>query len=390
MKIIQWIDKFNPPLGGGPTSVLALINGMQDVKFEVVANAVYCHPLIEKYSGSAIISSFLPYDITGHPKYKGIYKALLLPYKTLSEYIRFKNKKKYLEKADYDILHVNGPEINYGFTTFDRLLHNPFFQKITNFKFVNKPKILTLHGTPSLETNNPADFYNEKRMIEMFDNIICVEGYIYEYVKKYAESKNAKNVWFIPNFVDANKFKYTLPTYNEKLKVLFIGRLDPTRGLDLLYGLIKNLPEYIELQIIGSGASIKINELDSLIDNKTNIKFYPNIQNELIPKYIENADIILNPVKVEGISRSSLESLSCGRPVIMLDKGNRYPTIHGKTGYLIKEDINELLSLLEYINDNRSELEKLGRNARKIVEEQFSTDVIIPKIKKIYENLCYQ
>lgn len=74
----------------------------------------------------------------------------------------------------------------------------------------------------------------------------------------------------------------------------------------------------------------------------------------------------------------------------MLDKGNRYPTIHGKTGYLIKEDINELLSLLEYINDNRSELEKLGRNARKIVEEQFSTDVIIPKIKKIYENLCYQ
>jgi len=389
MKVIQWLDKFNPPLGGGPTAVLALINGMQDVEFEVVTNAAYGHPLIEKYSKNAIIHSFLPYDITQHPKYNGVAKPFMLPYKVISEYTRFKNKKKYLEKSDYDILHVNGPEINYGFTTFDRLFHKPFLQKITNFKFADKPKVLTLHGMPSDQTNNPADIYAEKRMIAMFDNIICVGMHIYTRVQNYVEVINQKkNIWFIPSSIDTNNFKYTTPNQNEKLKVLFIGRLSDDWELSLSGSLIKNLPQYAEFHIIGSGKVNIIKKIKSLIERRTVI-FHTNIPNELIPMYISNADVVLNPVKTEGTSRVKLEAMSCGRPVIALDNDGKYPVINGKTGYIIKDDINELLSLLEYINDNRNELEKLGENARKIVEEEFSNEVIIPKIKKIYLDLMF-
>lgn len=388
MKIIQWLDKFYPPMGGGPTFVITLTGSMPDIEFVIMANASYGYPIVKQYSKNTLIQSFLPNDIIHNSRYKGIAKPILLPYKVISEYIRFKKKQKFLEMECYDILHINGPEINYGFTTFDRQLHGSFFQKIANFNFINKPKVLTLHGMPSLQTNNYCDFYNEKRMIEIFDNIICVEKFIYEHVKEYTESRNLqKNVWFIPNFVDTDKFKFTEPTYKEKIKVLFIGRLDPVRGLDLIYRLIKNLPGYVELDIIGSGNNNQLNELKSFINGKRDIKFYENIQNEFIPKYIADCDIVLNPGKLEGISRASLESLSCGRPVIMLDVGDRYPTIHHKTGYLIKDDINELLYLFEYINNNRRELENLGKNARKIIEDEFSNDIITPKIKNIYKDL---
>lgn len=382
MKIIQWYDTFNYELGGAPTSILALAEGMKDVESEVIVNAVRNFPLIQKHSENVSIRSFLPYEVFYSTK------LFLLPYKLLLEYIRFKNKKEYLENTKYDILNVNGPTVNWRFIEFDKVLHKPFLQKITNFKFVNKPKLLTLRGMPSDLTNNPIDIYNEKRMIEMFDNIICVDKNIYYSVMKHIKSKNLKkNVWFIPNFVDTSIFKYTIPSHNEKLKILFIGRLDPSRGLDLVYRLIKNLPNYVELYIIGSAISDKLEKFKRFIAGRENIKFYPNIPNRLIPKYIERCDVVLNPVKIEGISRVSLESLSCGRPVIMLNIGDRYPTIHGKTGYLIKEDINELLSLLEYINNNKNELEELGKNGRNIIEKEYSKEAIIPRIKKVYENI---
>jgi len=382
MKIIQWYDTFNYVIGGAPTSVLALADAMKDVESEVIVNAVRDFPLIQKYSENVNIRSFLPYEV-----FHGT-KLFLLPYKLLLEYIRFKNKKEYLENTNYDILNINGPTVNWRFINFDKVLHMPFLQKITNFKFVNKPKVLTLRGMPSDSTNNPIDIYNEKIMIDMFENIICVDKNLYYSAMKHIESKNLeKNIWFIPNFVDTSIFKYTKSHHNEKLKILFIGRLDHSRGLDLVYGLIKNLPNYVELHIIGSAIGDQLEEFKYFIAGKENIKFYPNISNRLIPKYIERCDVVLNPVKVEGISRASLESLSCGRPVIMLDMGDRHPTIHGKTGYLIKEGINELLSLLGYINNNKNELEKLGRNGRKIIEEEYSKEVIIPKIKKVYENI---
>ena len=233
MKVIQWLDKFHPPLGGGPTAVLTLINYMQDVEFEIITNAVDGFPLTEKYSCNAFIHSFSPYDIVHLAKYKGITKPFMLPRKVISEYIRFNNKCKYLEKTEYDILHVNGPGINYGFSTFDRLAHIYFLQTISNFNFVNKPKLLTLHGMPSLQTNNYADVKNEAKIIKHFDNIICVEKYICDYVTREAKSKHMqKNIWFIPNSIDITKFNYTIPSYDNNLKVLFIGRLDHVRGLE--------------------------------------------------------------------------------------------------------------------------------------------------------------
>lgn len=388
MKVIQWLDKFYPPLGGGPASILTLMNGLKEIEFEVITNASFEYPNLQQYSSNVSIRCFLPYDVTQRSFYKELTKPLYFPYKVASEYVRFKNKKKFLINAEYDILHVNGPELNYGFITFDRLLHRPFLQKISRFDFVNKPKVLTLRGTPSLQTNNYADLCNERQIIEMFDTIICVEKYIYHKLREQDKLTDMGiNVFYIPNSVDINIFDYNVPKYSEKLKLLFIGRLAPVRGLNLIYDLIQNLPNYVELIIIGSGTSNRIKEFRSRIEGKRNVTFYQNVRNNLVSKYIKDCDIILNPVKVEGISRVSLESLACGRPVIMLDKGNRYPVINGKTGYLIKEDINELLSLLDSINTNKEELQRFGQRGRKIIENEFSNEVVLQKIENIYKEL---
>ena len=146
----------------------------------------------------------------------------------------------------------------------------------------------------------------------------------------------------------------------------------------MLLTLIDNLPDFCELHITHNPIKTK---------NNANVHYHGTLKENEVPSFLENIDILFNPVLAEGISRITLEAMSCGRPVIMLDIGDRYPTIHGKTGYLINEEIGELISLLRHIHENRGELMKLGENARRIVENEFSNEVIIPKIKKIYEDL---
>jgi glycosyltransferase involved in cell wall biosynthesis len=111
------------------------------------------------------------------------------------------------------------------------------------------------------------------------------------------------------------------------------------------------------------------------------------VKHENIPDFLHKIDVLFNPITDEGISIISLEAMACGRPTIMIDRGDRYPIINNKTGFLIDDKLQELLKLLEHLNDNRIIIKKTSKNARKIVENEFSNQAIIPKIKNIYESL---
>lgn len=387
MTIFQYNPRFYPIMGGGEVYIANIVQNIPDYYFKIITNALYGHPLIECFSKNSQILRFLPYDWNLVLFYNKKISKALFPYRVLSDIVREKKKYAYLKKSKFDLLHVQGMGFENNFLRVDSWLKSPLFTKLIDFTFVNSPRLLTMHNLISPFTNNPVAKKFEHHIINQFDNIIAVDKNIKSYVKKYIQDKNQdKNIWFIPNSVDTNKFTFTAPIEDKKLKLGFIGRLEASRGLVLLYDLIKNLPEYVEMHIVGAGFSTYIDRFKSKVEI-SKIHFYINVKNEDIPKFLSNMDVIFNPVLAEGISRITLESMSCGRPVIMLDKGDRYPVIHGRTGYLIKHDINELLELLQYLHDNRDELKKIGKNARKVVENEFSNEVIIPKIKKIYKNL---
>jgi len=390
MKVIQLADGFYPLIGGGSLAIRTWIENMPDVEFEVVTNALPSQSLLERYpySKNCYIRRFLPVDITYLPIYKGRAKIFFFPYKILSEWVRFSRKIKYLKKAEYDIIHFNGPVTNYGFFMFDRFLHCSCLTKLNDFSSLSRPKVLTLHGLPSEFTHNRADKENEERIIRMFDNIVCVKRHIASKVRAYSKKiGHDKNVYFIPNSVDTNLFSFAPLPNEDKLKVGFIGRLAEDNGLDLLINLIDNLPSYVEIHIAGLGKTDLIIEFKSRISKKERIHFYPNVPYKELPKIFHEIDILFNPVKVPGLSRVSLESMSCGRPVIMINNGDRYPIIHNKTGFLIKEDIHVLLELLKYLNNKREILVHIGKNARDVVEREFDHNVIIPKLKSIYKSL---
>ena len=334
MKLIgQYYDGYYKASGGIETYITHITQNL-DYEFEIITDAIPGYSLIEKTSKRVAIKRFKPYNHALIPFRSIQNKKILFPYRVLTDTMRMKNKHKYLKKANYDLIHFHGSGVGGAIAKLSYMLKSvKLIEKLTDFSYV-EPKILTVHGLSCLMTDEPLVKEQEMNFINQFENIICVDERLYNFLKENLE--NNARIWHVPNSVDTKRFKFTpLPQENKKLRVGFIGRLEKSRGISLLYDLINNLPSYVEVYVLGAGNSTDIERFKSRVDI-TKIHFETNISYEEVHKFYRKFDVLLNPVIAEGISRVTLEAMSSGRPVIMLNRGNRYPVINEKTGYLIK------------------------------------------------------
>ncbi len=149
---------------------------------------------------------------------------------------------------------------------------------------------------------------------------------------------------------------------------------------------LKQIPDFIDVSWACSEKEQRIVNLKREI-NDPRVHIYPNVKYEEMPNFYSSIDVLLNPGEFKyNMTRVTLEAMACGRPVIMFP-GSRYPLIDQKNGYIIEPDINAVLHLLNDINQDRMRLLKIGEESRKIIEKEFSTEVVIPKIRKIYDRI---
>jgi glycosyltransferase involved in cell wall biosynthesis len=383
--ICQYYDGYYPASGGIETYISNIIQNLE-YDFEIITDAFIGLPLLERAQSNVTIRRFRPYNL-GNVSFRTLRNTKpFFPIRALTDYLRLYQKKKYMKKAFFDLFHIHGAGTGGSLLKLCLILRKKaLIDHILDFSFLGQPSVLTLHGLSSLLSCDTLVARIEGKFIAQFNNIICVDKNIYTYLLNKDEYQD-KKIWFIPNSIDVNTFKLSPFPNKDKLQVGFIGRLERSRGIYLLIELINKLPQNMELSIIGSGNHKEIERFESAIDT-SKINFYINIAHKNIPQFLQQIDILFNPVLVEGISRVTLEAMACGRPVIMLDKGDRYPVIHNETGCIVKPKIDEIIEILKYLNQNRDELENMGKRARQIVEREFSNEKIMPLIDEVYKEL---
>jgi D-inositol-3-phosphate glycosyltransferase len=128
--------------------------------------------------------------------------------------------------------------------------------------------------------------------------------------------------------------------------ILFVGRIDPLKGID---NLIKALPflrhiPKLRLVIIGGGEHSRreIEKLQKLAQNlevRNSVDFLGLIKHEQLPYFYNAADACVVPSYYESSGLVALESLACGTPVVATDVGNHGSVIRqGETGYVIQDN----------------------------------------------------
>jgi glycosyltransferase involved in cell wall biosynthesis len=193
--------------------------------------------------------------------------------------------------------------------------------------------------------------------------------------------------------VDTQFFKsIDLP---KEQKIACVARIYPHKGQNYL---IDAMPKDLRLNIIGR---VYHNDFYNLLVEKSkdkNVKFITDISDQnLVREYSTSLANVLPSVyrdvygqqwlpTPELFGLTLVESMSCGTPVIASDAGGTPEIVEdGKTGFIVPpNDISALHEKIEYFADNPSESYRMGKKARKAVEERFTWDKVARRCLKAY------
>lgn len=223
------------------------------------------------------------------------------------------------------------------------------------------------------------------KLIKCSDFVTTVSNSVKDELEEYY---SLNNVIVIENGVDEEKF---IPSNKKENYILYVGRLSYGKGLfDLLETAKKIRKNYnIKFYLVGKGELEKKLKKEIKKENLTNVRLLGSFKhNELVEIY-KKADLFLFLSYYEGFPTVVLEAMSSGLPVLVSDiEAHTNFLVDFENGILIKkgsaEDASQKISLLL----NNPDLKyKLGKNARKTVEENFTWKKISEKFEGKYLKL---
>ncbi len=205
-------------------------------------------------------------------------------------------------------------------------------------------------------------------------------------IKKFIHVKyniDNRKIVVIPNSININKFKY-LRTQKYFKRVINISRLENQKNLFTLLDLCKMSD--LELDIVGSGVLLK--ELKQYAKKiKLKVRFLGQINNSNLPNLLSRYNFYITTSKIEGSPKSIMEAMSVELPIFGL-KANGLSSMvkNGKTGYLFS-DKKILSNKIIKFSGNTRILKNMGKNARRLIIENFNLNKNIQNEKKIFEKL---
>lgn len=166
-------------------------------------------------------------------------------------------------------------------------------------------------------------------------------------MKKAMQKFSNKRIEVVPNGIDTKKFNFDKYESREKLGldhdkkiVLFVGRLEPVKGLKYLIEAISILKDTKNLELIVVGNGNEKHKLERLAEDlklNENVTFAGKISNKKIPEYMAAADMFVLPSLSEGFPVVLLEAMAAGLPIVTT-KVKGLPEI-------IEDNVNGLLVL---------------------------------------------
>lgn len=258
-------------------------------------------------------------------------------------------------------------------------------------KMIHKKRIvLSTHAIYRLEDRKLLSFLL-KQVLMGFDYILGVSKLS---VRELAEMGYPKSKMAIhKNWVDTDVFsprdkrksrkELNLP---ESLNILFVGRLIERKGVDLLVEASTKL-NGANFNFVGTGPLE--DGLKELSKEAKNV-FYHGILRQSSKKEFEKllnlyvgCDYLISPYLYdEGFSATLIESVCCGTPVIVTNRGSPPTFLNRSVAEFLSSELNsdEIVKCLTKLNKKRYNVAKKSKACRKFGLENFgpkNADVIL-------------
>ena len=249
----------------------------------------------------------------------------------------------------------------------------------------------------------------EKHVIAHVDRIIA--STLAEQTQlQFLYKANRRKITIIPPGVDTGHF-YPIPKDEarqyigadpENRLVLFVGRVEPLKGLDTLIKAIAwhrtFQPGKVTLAIIGGEPdaspqemSVEMARIQKLCDDLCMgrmVVFLGKRAQDTLPYYYSAADVLVMPSHYESFGMVALEAMACGTPVIASQVGGlAFLVKDGETGFHVPDQDPKALceKLLILLNDP-CQREKMGLRAAEYSKD-YAWANIATQMLEVYKSL---
>ena len=269
------------------------------------------------------------------------------------------------------------------------------------------PHVTTFHTTAELKGMTPGGDAEpgmrscaERKIAVSADRIIASTRHEYDsMVSLYEADKDRIRV--VPAGVDLDMFRpgdrmrarEKLGLNGEKV-VLYVGRMDAIKGLDVLIHSVAYMETPCNLKVLVIGGSKqdrefnKTQELANSLGVADRVELLGTVEHELMPLYYRAADVCVVPSYYESFSLVALESMACGTPVVASRVGGLQTVVKdNQSGYLVPWRCPDAFAdRLEVLLSNDSLRKSLGRRASELAK-RLSWKATASAIADVYAEL---
>jgi len=292
------------------------------------------------------------------------------------------------ELADYDVIHL------YGYREFLTLAVAMYARRI------GKPYVLQALGTTARMNRSMGKklIYDAALGTSILKNAATLIAKSHLENQQYLEAgARPEKITLLPNgielpeeamTVEPGSFRRANNIGDDETLVLFLGRIDPIKGLDILLPAFANVRNRARLAIVGpdEGKRQGYEDFAARIGLGDSIIFVGPLYAEEKWAAYRDADIYVLPSVFENFPRTILEAMGCGTPVILTDRCGIASQIEGRAGLVVPYDEKSFSDALARLIDDRELRAELSESGRRLVSVEFSWEPLITRLENMYRD----
>ncbi len=257
------------------------------------------------------------------------------------------------------------------------------------------------------------------RLLGRADAIIALCRVARDEIIRYAQVPTER-IRIVPNGVDLSQFDTAGPEEADPATLLYVGRLHPIKGVDVLLRALAHLRTthpVARLLILGDGearhdlaslaATLGLTAATDPAETEAHVWFL-GLQNDPRP-YYRRAGVVVLPSRTEGMSNVLIEAMAASKPVLatavggnvdLLDPEDRRSTLpesararpfQGANGVLVPPENPEALAEgIRLLLDDPGKTRDLGAAARRHAEQHCTLDAVARHYLDIYRERIRQ
>ncbi|WP_414550969.1 glycosyltransferase [Anabaena sp. CCY 0017] len=188
-------------------------------------------------------------------------------------------------------------------------------------------------------------------------------------------------------------FYQQFPETRNKILIIFLGRIDPKKGLDLLAPAFAKVHEkFTETHLIVAGPDNTgfLSTAESYFMEggcRDAVTFTGMLRGDMKYAALAAANIYVAPSYSEGFSMSVLEGMAAGLPCVITTGCNFPEAGMANAASIVDIDANQIAdSLIEFLQDP-IKAKATGDRARQFILENYTWDSIASKMLSVYQDL---